>query len=99
MALHLAPGDASVFGDVEGRHLHPERFSRTFSEALARCRRELAEAGLEPPPIIRHNRRPTHTTLLLSSGKPVKVVSERLGHATAMITMAVYANVLPGGQR
>jgi len=85
---------------IEGAHLHPERFSRTFSEALARCRRELGEAGQEPPPVIRlHDLRHTHATLLLSAGKPVKVVSERLGHSSAVVTMTVYAHVLPGGQR
>lgn len=29
---------------------------------------------------------------------PVKVVSERLGHATVMITMEIYQHVLPGMQ-
>jgi integrase len=27
------------------------------------------------------------------------VVSERLGHASAVVTMTVYAHVLPGSQR
>jgi integrase len=100
LALQLAAADALVFGDIEGRHLHPERFSRTFTEALARCRRELAEAGQEPPPVIRlHDLRHTHATLLLSAGEPLKVVSERLGHSSAVVTMTVYAHVLPGGQR
>jgi integrase len=100
LALQLAAADALVFGDIEGRHLHPERFSRTFTEALARCRRELAEAGQDPPPVIRlHDLRHTHATLLLSAGEPVKVVSERLGHSSAVVTMTVYAHVLPGGQR
>ena len=30
---------------------------------------------------------------------PVHVVSQRLGHASAVITMTVYAHVLPGSQR
>ena len=100
MALQLVTADALVFATEEGAHLHPERFSRTFTEALARCRRELAGAGQEPPPVIRlHDLRHTHATLLLSAGKPVKVVSERLGHSSAVVTMTVYAHVLPGGQR
>ena len=32
-------------------------------------------------------------------GAPVKVVSERLGHASATITLQVYAHVMPGNQR
>ncbi|MFC5748916.1 tyrosine-type recombinase/integrase [Actinomadura rugatobispora] len=46
-----------------------------------------------------HDLRHTHATLLLIKGTPVKVVSERLGHASATITMNIYAHVLPGNQR
>ena len=31
--LRLARDDTLGFGDIEGRHQHPERFSRRFSEA------------------------------------------------------------------
>ncbi|MHB8188474.1 MAG: hypothetical protein ACYDDU_20875 [Dermatophilaceae bacterium] len=34
----------------------------------------------------------------MAAGVPVKVVSERLGHASAMITLGVYAHVMPGMQ-
>jgi integrase len=37
-----------------------------------------------------------HATLLLADGVPVKVVSERLGHASATITLTVYQHVHPG---
>jgi integrase len=37
--------------------------------------------------------------LLLLAGVPVHVVSERLGHASPIVTMTVYAHVLPGSQR
>jgi integrase len=30
---------------------------------------------------------------------PVHVVSQRLGHASPVVTMTVYAHVLPGNQR
>lgn len=36
---------------------------------------------------------------MLKAGEPVKVVSERLGHASAMITLGVYTHTLPGMQR
>ncbi|WP_434616487.1 tyrosine-type recombinase/integrase [Arthrobacter sp. A5] len=36
-----------------------------------------------------HDLRHTHATLLLAAGIPVKVVSERLGHANATITLGV----------
>jgi integrase len=40
-----------------------------------------------------HDLRHTHATLLLADGVPVKVVSERLGHASATITLTVYQQV------
>jgi len=46
-----------------------------------------------------HDLRHTHATLLLAAGKRVEVVSERLGHASPMITLTVYAHVRPGDQR
>ena len=86
-----------MFGDHEGRHLHPERFTRTFRAEVARCRKAIGEDKL---PVIRlHDLRHTHATLLLAKGVPVKVVSERLGHASATITLQVYAHVMPGNQR
>jgi len=36
---------------------------------------------------------------LLTAREPVHVVSQRLGHASAVVTMTVYAHVLPGSQR
>lgn len=45
-----------------------------------------------------HDLRHTHATLLLKAGVPVKVVSERLGHANVAFTMSVYQHVLPGMQ-
>jgi integrase len=97
MALQLARDDALVFGDHEGAHRHPERFTRTFKADLARCRKVLGEDA--PPEIRLHDLRHTHATLLLAKGVPVKVVSERLGHASATITLQVYAHVMPGNQR
>jgi integrase len=98
-AVHLnhIRDDVLVFADHEGRHLHPERFTRTFRAEVARCRKALGEDTL---PVIRlHDLRHTHATLLLANREPVKTVSERLGHASATITMQVYAHVLPGSQR
>lgn len=34
----------------------------------------------------------------MAAGIPVKVVSERLGHASSMITLGTYAHVMPGMQ-
>ena len=46
-----------------------------------------------------HDLRHTHATLLLPDGVPVKVVSERLGHASATITLTVHQHVHPGTGR
>jgi integrase len=45
-----------------------------------------------------HDLRHSHASLLLAAGVPVKVVSERLGHATVTITMEIYQHVMPGMQ-
>ncbi|MGH9215228.1 MAG: tyrosine-type recombinase/integrase [Acidimicrobiales bacterium] len=50
------------------------------------------------PRIRFHEVRHTHASLLLKAGVPVKVVSERLGHATPGFTLDVYGWVLPGMQ-
>ena len=42
--------------------------------------------------------RHTHATLLLKNGVPVKVVSERLGHANVQMTLTAYQDVLPDMQ-
>jgi integrase len=97
LALQLARDDALVFGDIEGQHRNPEHVSRQFARDVDRCRNSLG-AGL--PPVIRlHDLRHTHATLLLAAGVPVKVVAERLGHASPTITLTVYAHVMPGNQR
>jgi DNA-directed RNA polymerase specialized sigma24 family protein len=46
-----------------------------------------------------HDLRHTHATLLRLAREPVHVVSQRLGHASPVVTMTIYAHVLPGNQR
>ena len=94
LALDLVRDSALVLSNFDGTHRHPERFSRHFAGHIARARRALGEERL---PVIRlHDLRHTHATLLLADGVPVKVVSERLGHASATITLTVYQHVHPG---
>ena len=61
VALQLARDDALVFGDHEGRYLHPERFTRTFRAEVARCRKAIGDQAL--PEIRLHDLRHTHATL------------------------------------
>jgi len=78
-----------VFVKADGNWIHPDIFSQTFDRKVAR---------IDVPPITLHDLRHTHATLLLRAGVPVKVVSERLGHANVAFTMTVYQHVLPGMQ-
>ncbi|MFC7572463.1 site-specific integrase [Klenkia terrae] len=94
LSPELIRGTAVVLGDLEGNHRHPERFSRRFLGHLKRAQRALGDDRV--PTIRLHDLRHTHATLLLADGEPVKVVSERLGHASATITLTVYQHVHPG---
>ena len=57
---------------------------------------QYSDADLEPIRI--HDVRHTAATLMLLAGINVKVVSERLGHASVAITLQTYAHVLPSMQ-
>lgn len=52
-------------------------------------------AAAKLPRIRVYDLRHTHCTLLLGAGVPVHVVSQRMGHASAKMTLDVYANYLP----
>lgn len=57
----------------------------------------LRRAGL--PRIRFHDLRHTAATLMLSAGVHPKIVAERLGHSTPMLTLTVYSHVTPTMQR
>lgn len=94
MAFQLAQSTPLAFGNLEGRFRDPETFSKVFKTAQRLCARELGEAAL--PAIRLHDLRHSHATDLLIAGTPVHVVSERLGHASAIVTLNTYAHVVPG---
>jgi integrase len=97
MAFQLAQDQALAFGNHEGQFRDPETFSKVFKSTQRRCAQALGDAT--PPEIRLHDLRHTHATILLTAGVPVHVVSQRLGHTSAVVTMTVYAHVLPGSQR
>jgi integrase len=97
IALPLAKPGALVFGDLEGDYRNGDTVWRQFTSEVARCRRALGEDAL--PAIRVHDLRHTHATVMLLNGVPVHVVSQRLGHADAAITLRIYAHVMPGNQR
>lgn len=73
----------------DGSWIHPERFSRWFDAHVRR-------AAL--PRIRVHDLRHTHATLVLQAGVHPKVVQERLGHSSIIVTLDTYSHVIPAMQ-
>ncbi|MDQ6726463.1 MAG: site-specific integrase [Actinomycetota bacterium] len=82
-----AGSDDWMFCNIKGRSLNPESISQLFTRAVARGKL---------PRIRYHDLRHTHASLLVAAGVPIKVVTERLGHAHPGFTMNTYQHVLPG---
>ena len=78
-----------VFTTGNGNTVHPHAIRESFLRIVnnANVRR-----------IRFHDLRHTHGSLLLQAGIPVKVVSERLGHANIAFTIQTYQHLLPGMQ-
>lgn len=76
-----------MFCNTAGRFLNPESVSQLFDRIVRRA---------ELPRIRFHDLRHTHASLLVAAGVPIKVVSERLGHAHPAFTMHTYQHLLPG---
>lgn len=76
-----------VFTRENGTAIHPDNVSSRLEMLIRR-------AGV--PRIRVHDLRHTHATLGLAAGVPLKVMSERLGHATTQITADLYQHVIPG---
>jgi integrase len=105
----LAEGNARghVFCDTQGGWLRKSNVvRRSFLPAIARANaKEEADSlreGREPRPLPKirfHDLRHTCATLLLLADENVKVVSERLGHASVTLTLDTYSHVLPEMQR
>ena len=71
--------------------------SGAWIRGVAVCAQRCRKRGL--PAIRLHDVRHSYVTALLASGVPLKVVSQRVGHASPMVTMAIYQHVLPGDDR
>jgi integrase len=78
-----------VFTDPQGDPMHPNVVSKVFARLVKRS---------ELPRVRLHDLRDGHATHMLAAGVNVKVVSERLGHASTSFTLDVYAHVLPSQQ-
>ncbi len=80
-----------VFARPDGDYLHPERFSREFKRAQRRHNRDNPDQPL--PEISLHALRHGWATVALEAGIPMKVVQDRLNHASERITADIYTHV------
>jgi len=72
---------------------HAERvFSYSPEYVAEELRKECERLGL--PKMTMHGLRHLHGSLLLAEGLPVPEVSQRLGHSSPAITMAIYAHAI-----
>ncbi|NTW28882.1 MAG: site-specific integrase [Coriobacteriia bacterium] len=75
-----------IFAEPDGSPYPPDRLTSRFAKFC----------GTNGFCVRFHDLRHTHATLLLKAGESVKVVSDRLGHSTATLTLDTYTHVLPG---
>lgn len=84
--------DSFLFGSGTAPLPHPHATSGWFAHAVK------AAQALDPtiPKITPHDLRHTAASLAVSSGANVKVVQRMLGHASAAMTLDVYADLFDG---
>jgi integrase len=75
-----------IFARPDGQFYNPDKLG-------VRVRRAMQAAGLEG--VSLHSLRHSHASELLSQGAPITAVAERLGHASANITLGIYSHALP----
>ncbi len=80
---------AFVFTQPDGAPIHPMTMTETFS-------RRIKSAKL--PKIRLHDLRHSHVAHLIAAGTHVKVISERVGHASTSFTMDRYGHLMDGQQ-
>ena len=93
-AIRLAKGALYVDNDLvcccdDGSPWRPRNLTSSFIDALK---------ARKLPNLRFHDLRHAYASWLLRQGAHPKVVSERLGHSSTGITMAIYAHVMPGLQ-
>ncbi|MEM7025145.1 MAG: site-specific integrase [Pseudomonadota bacterium] len=80
-----------IFCHEDGRHYHPERFSREFLRKQQQYNAAHPDTPL--PRLTIHGLRHTWATIALENKVHLKVVSDRLNHSTTHITAEVYSHV------
>jgi len=85
---------ALVFGTSTGRAQHRSQVrSRVLAKAVEQANAKLAEAETEPLPsgLTLHSLRRTFASILFAVGEAPPYVMAQMGHATAELTLAIYA--------
>lgn len=83
--LGRAGPDALMFCDVDGSPMSPLDVSCDWRDAVR---------SREMPKVTFHALRHSHASALLAAGVDVLTVSRRLGHASAVVTLTVYAHLI-----
>lgn len=81
-----------IFSTVDGTPLSERN-------VIVRHFKPLLKTADLPDTLRLYDLRHTHATLLLIAGTNPKIVSERLGHSSIVLTLDSYSHVLPGMQR
>ena len=90
LVFGLPVGDADlVFAHADGTPLLPHSITNAW-------KRLVKQAGFQG--IRLHDSRHSHATMMLKQGVNPKIVSERLGHSSVVITLDTYSHVIPGLQ-
>jgi integrase len=91
-ACEMKGPDSFLFGDGPDPLPHPHATSGWFTHAVKAA--QLVDKTI--PKITPHDLRHTAASLAVSSGANVKVVQRMLGHASAAMTLDVYADLFDG---
>jgi integrase len=88
LGVSATASDRVFSGDL-GEPLRPHSVGQAFSRLVL---------SADVPVLRLHDLRHTHASHLLRAGVNVKVVSDRLGHASVSFTLDTYGHVMPGQQ-
>jgi len=84
------PADAPVFGTIKGDRPNPYSISDRWRDAVRN--RKL-------PKVAFHALRHSHASALIAAGMDVVAVSQRLGHASPVLTLSVYGRLFTNNDK
>ena len=84
LGIGALPGDAPVFGDIDGNWPSPHSITRSWRRAVR---------GRKLTKVTFHALRHSHASALIAAGLDVVTVSKRLGHASPALTLGVYSHL------